>query len=446
MPGYTYDTSIPVIARLIHFTDKSVLLEGGTATATSSSELENTASRNIETTLSNVNEKTTAAPFYSYANDWSNDSSLETYIELFIPLKNNTTQITNTYRYKIAVTPKGLTGDDAKYMTNLYRNHLYDIDVIIKILGGLDEPPVDVSGNYTIRDWGTQEILIDIKGSHFLVVSETNIVMPNISTYQLTFNSSIPNVTLVSGSFKATYTYVNVNNGQYVTVNITDGSQFPSVVVQNGVASGTISIQSTIPLNFIPKDITFSITNTQLTETIKIQQLPPTYFSVEKGNRSNLREVLDEAHTNPYMYTITTLAPSGDIIWGFPPVDANGNTSNSAEVANMVSPKFMMASQMGATDVMGYNSGVTNCQNYWEETTKNGGAVTYSDWRLPTEAEIKYIDDLQHNSYNPQGVVMRGNYYWDAYNGNGAYLMKAPITSSGNSNSAHVRCIRDIKD
>ena len=146
------------------------------------------------------------------------------------------------------------------------------------------------------------------------------------------------------------------------------------------------------------------------------------------------------------MYKITTLAPSGDIVWGFPPLDSNGNTVNSVEVANMVSPKFMMASQFGATSPMNYNNGVSNCQNYWERTTINGSFVTYDDWRLPTEAEIKYIDDLQHHVNNPQGVVMRGNYYWDAYNGNNAYRMKAPITTSASATSAHVRCIRDIKD
>ena len=95
---------------------------------------------------------------------------------------------------------------------------------------------------------------------------------------------------------------------------------------------------------------------------------------------------------------------------------------------------------------MSYNNGATNCRDYWEETTKNGLTVRYSDWRLPTEAEIRYIDDLQHDSNNPQGVVMRGNYYWDAYNANNAYRMKAPISTSASSTSAHVRCIRDIKD
>ena len=106
----------------------------------------------------------------------------------------------------------------------------------------------------------------------------------------------------------------------------------------------------------------------------------------------------------------------------------------------------MMASQFGATSIMNYNAAATNCNDYWEETVINGVTVRYSDWRLPTEAEIKYIDDLQHDPNNPQGIVMRGNYYWDAYQNNGAYPMKDPVTFNGNQWRAHVRCIRDIKD
>lgn len=100
---------------------------------------------------------------------------------------------------------------------------------------------------------------------------------------------------------------------------------------------------------------------------------------MEKGTKSNLRNNLESQHNNPYMYEITTLASDGQIVWGFPPLDNNGNTTNTAEVANMVSPKFMMASQLGATSTMGYSSGVTNCSNYWEETVVNGATVRYDD-------------------------------------------------------------------
>lgn len=443
VPGYSSGTN-PMSARLVKFTDKSVLMNDGTLYSPPNNDLKSTQSRVVDTSFG-ATGKTTAAPFYAYANDWRTDSNKESFIELFIPLKHDATNTEQTYKYYIPLTPQGLSGDDANYMNNLQRNLLYDINVVIKILGSVEEPPVEVSGNYVIKDWTTQEILVDIKGSHYLVVSQNYIVMPNITDYTINFNSSVADVKLVLNSLKATYTYVKVSTGQVVTEAAT-GNQIPAITVQPNVAAGTIKIVSRVPVNFIPKDIEFKVTNGSLTETIVVRQLPPTYFTMEKGTKSNLRNNLESQHNNPYMYEITTLASDGQIVWGFPPLDNNGNTTNTAEVANMVSPKFMMASQLGATSTMGYSSGVTNCSNYWEETVVNGATVRYDDWRLPTEAEIKYIDDLQHNGNNPQGVVMRGNYYWDAYSSNNAYRMKAPVTTSGSTTSAHVRCIRDIKD
>lgn len=443
VPGYVQEGE--ALVRLVHFTTKSALLEGGAAPQVVSDDWKNTSGQSVSTTHTDGG-KTTAAPFYAYENDWSSEKNRETYLELYVPLKKEgENEEVQSYKYRVPVTPGGLTGEEEQYMNKLQRNFLYDISVNVKILGSREEPPIELTGNYTIKNWSTEEIMVDITGAHYLVVSERHVVMPNISSYTLNFNSSIPDVTLVAGSLTATYTYVDVNTGEPVTANVAQG-QRPSVTVQHNVASGTIIIDSPIPINFIPKDIEFQVTNGQLTETITVQQLPATYYTTEKGYRSNLRTQLESQHNNPYMYKITTLAPSGDIIWGFPPLDTNGNTANSVEVANMVSPKFMMASQFGATTTMGYSSAVTNCQNYWEETRINGTTVRYDDWRLPTEAEIKYIDDLQHNTNNPQGVVMRGNYYWDAYSGNNSYRMKDPITSSGNQTSAHVRCIRDIKD
>lgn len=445
VPGYAQDGTPQV--RLIHYTDKSALLDGGVF-ALNNSDLKDVQARNLSSDAPTDvgGGKTTAAPLYAYANNWQMDNSKETYLELIIPLKDDENNITKPYRYKVPITPKGLTGTDAQYMNRLDRNFLYDVSAVVKVLGSIDEPPVEIDGNYIIKDWSTHEILVDIKASHYLVVSEHRVVMPNINSYTITFNSSIPNVTLVSNSLKATYTYVNVATGNPVTGNITSGPQMPSVTVQPNTSAGTITITSAIPVNFIPKDIEFKITNGQLTETIIVEQLPQTYYTVEKGVKSNLRNQLESAHTNPYMYTITTLAPSGDLIWGFPPLNSNGDTENSATTANMISPRFMMASQFGATSPMNYNNGVTNCRNYWEETVIGGQTIRYDDWRLPTEAEIKYIDDLQHNTNNPQGIVMRGNYYWDAYSGNNAYKMKNPVTSSASASSAHVRCIRDIKD
>ena len=444
VPFYELDGTIT--AQLVHFTDKSALMEGGTAPAMGSDDWKDSPTRNL-TSLGSENPATTAAPFYAYENDWSTDKDRETYLELYVPLKKTGEETVHNYKYRVPITPRGLTGDDAQYMNKLQRNFLYDIEVTVKILGSREEPPVELSGNYIIKDWTTQEILVNITGAHYLVVSERHVVMPNISTYTLQFNSSIPNVTLVPNSLKATYTYVSTTTGQPVTADVAQ-AQMPTITVQPNVAAGTINISSSIPINFIPKDIVFQVTNGQLTETVTVQQLPATYFTVTEGVQSymidngswGIRYQLPSNLNNPYMYAITSLAPAGNLIWGFPPVDDQGQTLNNQEVANMISPRFEMASQFGASLPKNYTNAQEQCRRY-TETAENGEVK--SGWRLPTEAEIEYIDDIQNIS-GGQGLVMTARYYWDSYSSNGAYRMQGG--SDGSSTSAYVRCIRDIKD
>ena len=444
VPFYELDGTIT--AQLVHFTDKSALMEGGTTPAMGSDDWKDSPTRNL-TSLGSENPATTAAPFYAYENDWSTDKDRETYLELYVPLKKTGEETVHNYKYRVPITPRGLTGDDAQYMNKLQRNFLYDIEVTVKILGSREEPPVELSGNYIIKDWTTQEILVNITGAHYLVVSERHVVMPNISTYTLQFNSSIPNVTLVPNSLKATYTYVSTTTGQPVTADVAQ-AQMPTITVQPNVAAGTINISSSIPINFIPKDIEFQVTNGQLTETVTVQQLPATYFTVTEGVQSymidngswGIRYQLPSNLNNPYMYAIPSLAPAGNLIWGFPPVDDQGQTLNNEEVANMISPRFEMASQFGASLPKNYTNAQEQCRRY-TETAENGEVK--SGWRLPTEAEIKYIDDIQNIS-GGQGLVMTARYYWDSYSSNGAYRMQGG--SDGSSTSAYVRCIRDIKD
>lgn len=474
VPNYVQDGDIQ--ARLIHFTDKSALLQGGVVQTPSGSDWKSTASKTVSTTASVGLGLTTAAPFYSYANNWQQDVNRETYIELYVPLKQVGGEETYSYKYYVPVTPQNLTGDEVQYMNRLDRNYIYDIGVVVKILGSIEEPPMQIDGNYTIKDWSTQEVLVDIKGAHYLVVSERNVVMPNTTNYTLTFNSSIANVTLVPNSLKATYTFVPAGASAPTTVNVVT-AQSPSVTVQPNVAAGTITISSPIPVNYIPKDIEFKVTNGSFIETVTVRQLPPTYFTTTKGIKSSMRNSLPTGLKNPYMYGITTLAPEGNIIWGFPPTDSQGQTLNNEEASKMVSPKFEMASQFGASSPISYTAAQTQCRNYSE--TQEGGTVK-NGWRLPTAAEIHFINNLQQAA--PSGYVMTGLYYWSNWSQlptlgtsnqltTGAFKMgvvkatnqslfyyykymldyrrpqdNTNENSGGSTTSAYTRCIRDIKD
>src|SRR5690554_1683715 len=104
VPGYTQDGNAS--ARLVHFTDQSALMDEGTVPSVS--EWKDTSVAALISNTSNVN--TTQTPFYAYENDWSSENDRETYIELFVPLKDGNNE-TKTYKYRIPISPRDLTGD-----------------------------------------------------------------------------------------------------------------------------------------------------------------------------------------------------------------------------------------------------------------------------------------------------------------------------------------------
>lgn len=445
IPEHTY-TPLTGTVQLEHFTAHSALLDGGVYVP---SEFKDTPARPM---IAVNGKETSAAPFYAYAQDWSGDISKRAYVRLLLPLKNNITGKEHIYRYILPIAPTNLTGEQAIYNSCLRRNVLYDISVTVNILGALKEEPVTLTGTYTIKDWSTREVLAEVKASDYLVVSENKIEMPNITSYKLKFNSSIPNVTLVPGSLKATYTYVPANGSDPVVGNVTPG-QRPTVTVAPGVTAGEITISSPIPTNLVPKDIEFKVTNGPLTEVIVIRQTPGVYFTNEKSDKSsqfkNYQALLNANLRNAYTYIVSTSASGAkypksgeELILGFPPVDGSGNTLNNPEVARMVSPRFEMASQFGATIPMKYDKAKEHCAKYWEHSV---AGVDKKGWRLPTEAELKYIEQLQSLPDNLQGMLMTGRWYWDSYSGNDAYQFINNSSSGSTNKKAHVRCIRDIK-
>lgn len=448
VPDHSFDHSKVARVKLISFAAKATfdssnadaveLVNTGNAETIPGVELEHDQGLTAHT-------NTLKIPFYCYPNDWSNDKNRFTYLLLELPLIKEGSNEAVWYKYIIPVAPKPTTIADhndpilIENSTKIKSNYLYEINVEVNILGNPTEDPIELTGaNYRIKDWSTKELITKVSGTEFLFVSQNEVVMPNISNYTLTFNSSDPNVRLKSK--KAEYRYIKYTTGVETIERLPD----PGITVQNGVASGTITIDETIPSKPYPKYIEFEIINDAgLIQKVVIKQLPGTFFEATKGSRSSMRNQLPSNLNNPYMYSITTLAPTGssDEIWGFPPTNS-GSTIDSQEVAKMISPKFELASQLGASQPKSYNEAVLQCQTYWEEDIngkrKNG-------WRLPTEAEIKFIDRLQNGSASSGiGLIMTGEYYWDAYSGNYSYKMQGG--SGGSSSSAYTRCIRDVKD
>ena len=388
-------------------------------------------------------------PIYSYENDWSTERSKETYVMVRVPLKVPAGAPEFTYYYyKIPVNfqkPEGPQNDVEKDFYRLKRNHLYDIEVFINKLGGTIDNPLELTGNYVIKDWTTQQVAVAIAQQHYLFVSPQTSKMQNVTTTVLSYASSKLPITI--SNIAASYTYTDAATGKVTTIPYNPANV---TVYPDQPAMGQITVTSTIPTNNVPKDISFTVSNgiTALNQVVKITQYPANYITDQQGIASNLRTGFTpgDGLNNKAMYIITANSPDGTSIIGFPPLDANGYTSTAAEVSNLVSPSFQLASQLGATQPSSFTSAQQQCANYWEETVVNGITVRYTDWRLPTDAEIALVDKMQNQTGSVVKSIMTGKYYWDSSNitNGGAHIMTGG--SGGSSSSAYVRCVRDVKN
>lgn len=137
--------------------------------------------------------------------------------------------------------------------------------------------------------------------------------------------------------------------------------------------------------------------------------------------------------TNHRMYHVTITSTSGEYTLGRPRLDANGYTDSGEDNAKLVSPSFMLASQLGAVMAMPDRIGAAqHCEKY-VEVARDG--TVYNDWRLPTRAEINIIYKFQNDS-EVMDEVLAGNRYWGADG-----LVPKPDVS--NPDDQAIRCIRD---
>ena len=167
---------------------------------------------------------------------------------------------------------------------------------------------------------------------------------------------------------------------------------------------------------------------------------------------------------NQRMYHVRVTSTSSQYTVGRPRIiDDNGNptsdvesghTDDSEDNSLLVSPSFMIASQLGVTSSVdfpsesNYERAVTHCKNYVEtyfvdkdndnQWDQGEEVVHYHDWRLPTAAEIAIIADLQGKANGAVDVVLAGQFYFCASPSKAVTGLKE-YSSSG----YFIRCIRD---
>lgn len=103
---------------------------------------------------------------------------------------------------------------------------------------------------------------------------------------------------------------------------------------------------------------------------------------------------------------------------------------------NVVSPAFMLASQLGTVSPFSYGVNASDhCDKYVEVRTDG---QKYTNWRLPTAAEIGVICKYQNNeTQNVMSEVLRAKSYW-ALDGNQV------IANKSDTDTGYVRCVRDL--
>lgn len=140
--------------------------------------------------------------------------------------------------------------------------------------------------------------------------------------------------------------------------------------------------------------------------------------------------------TNNHMYVLQITSTSNKYVLGRPVLDGNYQSQDK-----VVSPAFMIASQLGAVNSTNSpTTAATHCGTYME-VGEDG--KRFVGWRLPTKQEVEVIIDYQSgtNTHNVTMVeVLTGSYY-RSLDGTSAYVSSG---TNGTATNAYVRCVRDL--
>lgn len=153
----------------------------------------------------------------------------------------------------------------------------------------------------------------------------------------------------------------------------------------------------------------------------------------------------NSGRTNARMYHVRITAASSEYKLGYPEMDGE-YTASGDENAKIVSPSFMIASQLGNTNANGTREQAREqCANYVEVTNVSFNRETpdyseqkvYDDWRLPTPAELEIIATFQNVENSAIDEVLVSNAYWSS---NGEYSVR-----TDGAKGTRIRCVRDVK-
>lgn len=171
------------------------------------------------------------------------------------------------------------------------------------------------------------------------------------------------------------------------------------------------------------------------------------YYTIERGSNQG-------SQNNNRMYLVQLTSTNSEYTIARPQMSGSGNnivTATGEQNNKVVSPAFMLASQLGTVYTAGWTTAQTHCKNYVEVIKYDDNTTRrLEDWRLPTFAELKIIAQYQNEQPQVMDEVLGGNRYWSA--DTSKYLTTASATNEdytdpgqGNeSTECYIRCIRDV--
>lgn len=508
---------------------------------------------------------TTNIPYYAYEHNWRADAENETYLLVKLDLKSSGLA-PKSYYYRIPVNYRmplpGMTPEQKEGLYRLQRNHLYDIISSINLLGNEEEgTPFLLDASIGLQPWNwPDEVDGSIYSAHYLVVKDKKPYMYNVATKEVPYLSDLKvsikidkveyevydkdgkheRYVITSDEPTKEYLFVNGVKTTHKTVPFMGGT---TVEPGDDLANKVITITHPVPINYVPLQIDFTVTQTlptseagqtPLSEKVTVTQYPPKYITAEKSpgfsggtsdkagadfryhNSIGAKNASGASQVNEMFYKVTTLVNDGNELIG-DPTDSSGKTKKDAASNKLVSPQFIIASQHGMSlNIAQYNSTAGNewvsmnfssgygpsstrfpaqtpyyritseanpnnhnkaaffghaqkrCEQYFEgeygtdgyyeelymappvwpsrEPVKSKRTVykTFKykgHWRIPTSAELEYIDKIQKDENSAVKYLLMGTMYWSAetglsYNFDGGYWSEVP-------QDAYIRCVFD---
>lgn len=433
---------------------------------------------------------------YAYAHDWNDKSPLENEVRFIvnIPLSYKGGEIIKSSYYQIPVSKE----------KRLNRNTYYYVTATVNAPGAEDpsEPKTLENIQYSVASWEEQTVNVggETDRPRYLYVNEEEMEMHNITDDNTTLSFSSSSAVKA----RVVRAYFIDKLGQTQTVSTNGITATPSAGLNGGIdihspipTNNTIryiELEVTNEDNVTPRKVTVKqypleyITNIQSWYSYRDdfggtnyenrgsnQYVAATsynnngtwnysnrstsgffnskYVSNENSNGSSSisyyrwgtngntpTDAGTSGLNNARMYHVRITASSGDYTLGKPRI-TNGITDSGADNAKLVSPSFMIASQLGA--VRSANSvgmAASHCEQYVETyKDKNGNTVHLRDWRLPTEAELKIIMEFQYKENAAMDEVLAGGRYWSASG-------LVSNTEKPNNTDSAIRCIRDAYD